>query len=86
MTKQHYFFKLIPPRPTFPHDMTDDERRLMDEHGAQRQVRGRCRIQNPKPKILNSDWRPETKPNPTPRQAPTWRAAKCKPCRRQPEP
>jgi uncharacterized protein len=33
MTKQHDFFKLIPPRPTFPHDMTDDERRLMDEHG-----------------------------------------------------
>jgi len=32
MSKQHYFFKLIPPRPTFPHDM-NDERRLMDEHG-----------------------------------------------------
>ncbi len=32
MTKQHYFFKLIPPRPTFPQDMTDEERRLMDEH------------------------------------------------------
>ena len=33
MNKQHYFFKLIPPRPTFPQDMNDDERRLMDEHG-----------------------------------------------------
>ncbi len=33
MSKQHYFFKLIPPRPTFPHDITDDERRLMEEHG-----------------------------------------------------
>ena len=33
MTKQHYFFKLIPPRPTFMQDMTDNERRLMDEHG-----------------------------------------------------
>jgi uncharacterized protein len=33
MPQQHYFFKLIPPRPTFPHDMNDDERRLMDEHG-----------------------------------------------------
>ena len=33
MPKQHYFFKLIPPRPTFPHDMNDDERRLMGEHG-----------------------------------------------------
>jgi len=33
MSKQHYFFKLIPPRSTFPHDISDDERRLMDEHG-----------------------------------------------------
>lgn len=30
--KQHFFFKLIPPRPTFPQDITDEERRLMDEH------------------------------------------------------
>jgi hypothetical protein len=29
MPKQHYFFKLIPPRPTFMKDMTDEERRLM---------------------------------------------------------
>ena len=34
MNKQHYFFKLIPPRPTFPHDMTDKEKVLMDEHSA----------------------------------------------------
>jgi len=34
MAKQHYFFKLIPPRPTLVQDMTDEERRLMDEHGA----------------------------------------------------
>jgi uncharacterized protein YciI len=33
MPKQNYFFKLIPPRPTFVQDMTYDERRLMDEHG-----------------------------------------------------
>lgn len=33
MAKQHYFFQLIPPRPTFPHDITEAERRLMDEHG-----------------------------------------------------
>jgi len=33
MAKQHYFFKLIPPRPSFIQDMSDDERRLMDEHG-----------------------------------------------------
>jgi len=32
MAKQHYFFKLIPPRPTFPEDMRDGERGLMDEH------------------------------------------------------
>jgi len=32
MTKQYYFFKLIPPRPTFPHDITDKEMRLMEEH------------------------------------------------------
>jgi uncharacterized protein YciI len=32
MLKQHYFFKLIPPRSTFPQDITDEERRLMDEH------------------------------------------------------
>jgi uncharacterized protein len=32
MAKQHYYFKLIPPRPTFPHDITEAERRLMDEH------------------------------------------------------
>ena len=31
MSKHHYFFKLIPPRAT--QDMTDEERRLMDEHG-----------------------------------------------------
>lgn len=33
MPKQHYFFKLIPPRPTFMEDMTEAERCLMDEHG-----------------------------------------------------
>lgn len=33
MAKQHYFFKLVPPRSTFPGDITDEERRLMGEHG-----------------------------------------------------
>jgi len=33
MAKQHFFFKLIPPRATFPHDITEAEKRLMDEHG-----------------------------------------------------
>jgi uncharacterized protein len=32
MAKQHYFFKLIPPRPTFPNDITDDEKLLMKQH------------------------------------------------------
>jgi len=32
MAKQHFFFKLIPPRPTFPYDITEAEKRLMDEH------------------------------------------------------
>lgn len=33
MPTQHYFFKLIAPRPTFPQDMTEQERQLMAEHG-----------------------------------------------------
>jgi uncharacterized protein YciI len=32
MAKQHYFFKLIPPRSTFPDDMTEREKHLMEEH------------------------------------------------------
>jgi uncharacterized protein len=32
MAAQHYYFKLIPPRSTFPSDITADERALMDEH------------------------------------------------------
>jgi uncharacterized protein len=32
MGKQHFYMKLIPPRPTFPTDMTDQERALMLEH------------------------------------------------------
>jgi uncharacterized protein YciI len=34
MNKQHYYFKLIPPRPTFPLDITAEERLLMAEHSA----------------------------------------------------
>jgi uncharacterized protein len=30
----HFFLKLIPPRPSFPFDMDDDERSLMAEHAA----------------------------------------------------
>jgi len=34
MAKQYYFFKLIPPRPSFPYDITEKEKALMDEHAA----------------------------------------------------
>ena len=30
--KQHFYVKLIPPRPTFAMDMTDGEKILMQEH------------------------------------------------------
>src|SRR6516164_7737219 len=32
MSKQHYFCRLIPPRPTFPQDITPEEKLLMQEH------------------------------------------------------
>jgi uncharacterized protein YciI len=32
MEKQYFFFKLIPPRPTFPADITPDEAALMQRH------------------------------------------------------
>lgn len=31
---KYYLFKLLPPRPTFPADMTPAEARLMQEHSA----------------------------------------------------
>lgn len=31
---KHYFFRLIPPRPSFPADMTPAEAALMREHSA----------------------------------------------------
>jgi hypothetical protein len=34
MDKRPFYFKLIPPRPTFPYDMTKEEKELMDKHGA----------------------------------------------------
>jgi uncharacterized protein len=34
MEKQHFFFKLIPPRPTFPADITSDEAALMQRHSV----------------------------------------------------
>ena len=30
----HYFFKLIPPRPSFAQDMSDEERGMMGQHAA----------------------------------------------------
>src|SRR5271167_2133454 len=32
MDKRHYYFKLIPPRLTFPADITEQEKALMNEH------------------------------------------------------
>jgi uncharacterized protein len=32
MSKQHFFVRLIPPRATFPMDMTPEEKVLMQEH------------------------------------------------------
>ena len=32
MSKQHFYFKMIPPRATFGADMTGEERALMQEH------------------------------------------------------
>src|SRR5271168_3349058 len=32
MTKQHLFVRLIAPRPTFPMDMTPEEKSLMQQH------------------------------------------------------
>jgi uncharacterized protein len=32
MSKQFFALKLIPPRPTFAQDMTDEERSVMQEH------------------------------------------------------
>jgi hypothetical protein len=31
---KHFFFKLIPPRPTFAQDMTEREAQLMQEHAV----------------------------------------------------
>jgi uncharacterized protein YciI len=32
MEKQHYYFQLIPPRSTFPQDITSEERAVMEKH------------------------------------------------------
>ena len=39
MNKQHYFFKLIPLRPTFPFDITSKEKQSMYEDGHYLQER-----------------------------------------------
>jgi uncharacterized protein YciI len=36
MAKQHYFFKLIPPRSAFPGDITPGEAALMERHSVYR--------------------------------------------------
>lgn len=32
MAGKHFFFRLIPPRPTFAQDMNDEERAMMGQH------------------------------------------------------
>jgi uncharacterized protein len=32
MQRKFFFVRLLPPRPTFPMDMTDQERQVMNEH------------------------------------------------------
>ncbi len=34
MNPKHFVYKLIPPRPTFAMDMTEDEQAIMAEHAA----------------------------------------------------
>jgi len=34
MDKRHFYFKLIPPRATFPHDITPEESALMAQHST----------------------------------------------------
>jgi uncharacterized protein YciI len=34
MPKEYYYFELIPPRATFPQDITSEEQVLMDQHSA----------------------------------------------------
>lgn len=34
MAKQHFFLRLIPPRPSFAFDMNEEEKRLMGAHVA----------------------------------------------------
>ena len=48
--QQHYFLRLVPPRPSFPHDMTEAERAVMIEHASyfqQQFVAGRLLIYGP---------------------------------------
>ena len=34
MNQKHYYFKLIPPRASFPFDITPEEQALMDQHAV----------------------------------------------------
>jgi len=48
--KKTFFLKLIPPRPTFVQDMTEDERTIMQEHAVywkELMERGICRAYGP---------------------------------------
>jgi uncharacterized protein YciI len=46
----HFFAKLIPPRPSFATDMTEDERKFMQEHvayWADKQAKGHVIVYGP---------------------------------------
>ena len=50
MSKQHFFVRLIPPRATFPMDMTAEEKLLMQEHVRYTQEKflaGKVRLYGP---------------------------------------
>ena len=50
MNKQHFYFKLIPPRSTFPQDITPEEQSLMGEHAVyfqQQFIAGKVLIYGP---------------------------------------
>jgi uncharacterized protein YciI len=50
MDRQYFYFELIPPRVTFPQDITSEERTVMEEHSVyfqQQFERGRVLLYGP---------------------------------------
>ena len=71
MNKQHYYFNLIPRLPTFAQDITQEEKALMEAHGAYFQQQfdaGKLLLYGP---VMAPDgafgvksWRSQTRPRP----------------------